>query len=183
MTNPVHGSGSFERKIPPGDTHPRLVCTECGFIHYENPRIVVGSVCVWSDRLLLCRRSIEPRSGYWTIPAGFMELNETAVAGARREAWEEACARIEIDSLLGVYNVPRISQVQLIYRARLLTPDVEAGEETSEVALFEWDEIPWDELAFPSVPWALRHYREVIGQAVFTSFTHPLDDTQPPSHP
>jgi len=168
-TNPF---GSFERKVPPGDTHERLVCTDCGFIHYENPKLVVGSVCVWSGRILLCRRSIEPRSGYWTIPAGFMEAHETTIQGAEREAWEEAQAKIEIDSLLGIYDVPRISQVQLLYRARLLSPDVEAGDETSEVALFEWDDIPWDELAFPSVPWVLKCYDAVRGRKVFAPFAN-----------
>ena len=176
ISHPIDQFGSFQRKIPPGDTHPRLVCADCGFVYYENPKVVVGSVCEWSDRVLLCRRSIEPRAGYWTIPAGYMEARETTVEGARREAWEEAQARIEIDSLLGVYNIPRISQVQLIYRARLVTPDVAAGHETREVRLFGWDEIPWDELAFPSVRWALRHCREVAGQAVYAPFANPPDD-------
>ncbi|UCD25881.1 MAG: NUDIX hydrolase [Gemmatimonadota bacterium] len=164
--------GSFVRKVPPGDTHERLVCNDCGFVYYENPKLVVGSVCEWSGRILLCKRSIEPRSGYWTIPAGFMETGETTIQGAEREAWEEARAKIEIDSLLGIYNIPRISQVQLLYRARLLSPDVEVGEETSELRLFEWDEIPWDDLAFPSVPWVLEHWREVKGKDVFAPFTN-----------
>ncbi|UCG89393.1 MAG: NUDIX hydrolase [Gemmatimonadota bacterium] len=176
MSQSADAFGSFQRKIPPGDTHPRLVCADCGFIYYENPKLVVGSVCEWSDRVLLCRREIEPRFGYWTIPAGYMEARETTIEGAQREAWEEARARIEIDSLLGVYSIPRISQVQLIYRARLLTPDVEAGDETSEVALFAWDAIPWGELAFPSVRWALRHSREVVGQSIYTPFTNPAGD-------
>jgi len=132
---------------------------------------VVGSVCEWSDRLLLCRRSIEPRSGFWTIPAGYLELNETTEAGACREAWEEARARIEIDALLAVYNVPHISQVQIMYRARLLNPEVEAADETSEVRLFSWEEIPWGDLAFPSVEWALQHFRQVRGKSNFTVFT------------
>jgi ADP-ribose pyrophosphatase YjhB (NUDIX family) len=162
---------SFERKIPPGDSEPRLVCADCGFIYYENPKLVVGSVCEWSGRILLCKRSIEPRFGFWTIPAGFMELNETTEAGACREAWEEARARIEIDALLGVYNIPHISQVQLMYRARLKSPDVEAADETSEVGLFEWEEIPWGELAFPSVEWALQHYHQVRGKPSFPPFS------------
>ncbi len=165
-------STSFERKVPPGESQPRLVCTECGFIYYENPKIVVGSVCEWSGRLLLCRRSIEPRSGFWTMPAGFLELNETTEAGARREAWEEARARIEIDALLAVYNIPHISQVQLMYRARLLSPEVEAADETSEVRLVEWEDIPWGELAFPSVEWALKHFSQVRGQSSFAVFTN-----------
>lgn len=163
---------SFERKVPPGESQPRLVCTECGFVYYENPKIVVGSVCEWSGRILLCRRSIEPRSGFWTIPAGFLELNETTEAGARREAWEEARARIEIDAILAVYNIPHISQVQLMYRARLLSPEVEAADETSEVRLMEWENIPWGELAFPSVEWALKHFHQVRGQSSFAVFTN-----------
>src|SRR5690606_5064984 len=104
---------------------------------------------------------IEPRRGYWTIPAGFLEEGESAEAGAAREALEEANARLAIDALLGVYSIPRISQVQLMYRARLLDQDVEARDETAEVRFFSWDEIPWDDLAFPSVGWALRHWKDV----------------------
>jgi ADP-ribose pyrophosphatase YjhB (NUDIX family) len=149
----------FEQRIPEGDSHSRLVCRDCGFIAYENPKIVVGAVCTWDDRVLLCRRAINPRSGFWTLPAGYMELNETTLDGARREAWEEARARIEIDRLLAVYNIPRLSQVQLIYLARLLSAKIEAGPESTEVGLFPWQAIPWNEIAFPSVRWALNHFR------------------------
>ena len=142
---------NFSRRIPDGDNRSRLVCDDCGFISYENPKVVVGSVCTTGDRLLLCRRAIEPRRGYWTLPAGYLEVHETTMAGAVREAWEEACARIEIESLLAVYNVPRISQVQVIYRARLINDDVAAGPESEEVGLFRWEEIPWDDLAFRTV--------------------------------
>ena len=162
----------FVRRVPEGDTHPRLVCGDCGFVNYENPKVVVGSVCTWEDRILLCRRAIEPRRGFWTLPAGYLEVHETTMEGARREAQEEACADIEIQHLLAVYNIPRISQVQVIYRARLLS-DVAAGPESQEVGLFRWDEIPWDDLAFPSVRWALHHYREVRDQAVFSARTNP----------
>ena len=103
----------------------------------------------WEDRILLCRRAIEPRSGFWTLPAGYLELNETTEAGAAREAWEEARAKIEIDTLLAVYNIPRISQIQLIYRARLTTDDVAAGPESEEVGLYAWGDIPWDDLCLP----------------------------------
>lgn len=161
--------GPIHKRIPADDTFERLVCDECGFINYVNPIIVVGSVCTWEDKFLLCKRSIEPRKGFWTIPAGFMEERETSIEGAMREAQEEACAEIEIDSLLGVYNIARISQVQLIYRAKLVTPDIAAGPESLEVGLFTWDEIPWDELAFPSVHWALGHFREVEGQTDFAA--------------
>lgn len=167
--------GPRVREVPDGDNRPRLVCPECTYIKYDNPLVVVGSVVTWEDRFLLCRRAIEPRSGYWTIPAGYLELNEAAETGARREAEEEACADIEIDALLAVYNVTRISQVQLIYRATLRTPDIAAGEESLEVGLFDWDSIPWDDLAFPSVHWALNHHREVAGQTAFVARTNPPD--------
>lgn len=152
--------GPTVRRVPDGDNQERLTCPECGFVAYENPKVVVGAVCRWHDEVLLCRRAIQPQIGKWTLPAGYLELHETAEAGARREVWEEALARIEIDQLLAVYNIPRISQIQLIYHARLLERDFAAGDESLEVALFGWDEIPWDDLAFPSVRWALDHFRD-----------------------
>ena len=154
---------AFVKRIPEGDTRSRLVCDTCGFVRYENPKIVVGSVVAHEGRILLCRRAINPRSGFWTLPAGYLELNETAAEGAAREAYEEATARIEIDRLLAVYSIPRISQVQLIYRAGLLDPDIKPGPESTEVGLFEWEEIPWKEIAFPSARWALGHFRETLG--------------------
>lgn len=172
----MDGDGTnFEQRRPAGDDRERLVCRDCGFINYQNPKIVVGSVVLWEEKLLLCRRAIEPSLGYWTLPAGYMELGETADAGARREAWEEARARIEIDQLLAVYSIPRISQVQLIYRARLLDDAVAAGPESSDVGLFAWADIPWESLAFPSVHWALRHHREVAGQEAFVPFSNPVE--------
>lgn len=167
--------GPRVREVPEGDNRPRLVCPECAYIKYDNPLVVVGAVVTWEDRILLCRRAIEPRHGYWTIPAGYLELNEDAETGAKREAKEEACADIEIDALLGVYNVTRISQVQLIYRATLMSPDIAAGEESLEVGLFDWDDIPWDDIAFPSVNWALHHHREVAGKTAFIARTNPLE--------
>jgi len=155
----------FEQRVPPGDDRPRQVCGDCGFVNYENPKIVVGSVASWQgedgeERILLCRRAINPRRGFWTLPAGFLELGESTEQGARRDAWEEARADLAIGQLLAVYCIERLSQVQLIYRARLVTPRVEAGPESQAVGLFRWPEIPWDSLAFPSVRWALRHHRE-----------------------
>lgn len=158
---------SFSRKVPEGDTRPRLVCDHCGFVDYVNPRIVVGAVCTWEDRILLCRRAIEPRQGFWTLPAGFLEEREGTEAGAAREAREEARAEIEIDALLAVYDVPRISQVHIFFRARLRSPEVRAGEESAEVGLFRWEDIPWDDLAFPSVRWALDAFYEVRGLSAF----------------
>ncbi len=168
---------SFRRCIPEGESLPRLVCTTCGFIQYENPKIVVGAVCSRGSEILLCRRAIEPRKGFWTIPAGYLELNETSEQGARREAWEEAHAHIAIDALLGVYSIVRISQVQLIYRAALVSPEVAPGAESMEVGLFEWESIPWSDLAFPSVRWALHHHREVQEQVKFTTFSNPPGET------
>jgi ADP-ribose pyrophosphatase YjhB (NUDIX family) len=166
-------SPSFSEKVPAGDNRPRQVCDDCGFVQYVNPKLVVGAVCTWEDRILLCRRAIDPRRGYWTMPAGFLEEKESTEDGARREAWEEARARLEIEGLLGLYSVPRISQVHVIYRARLVSPDVSAGEESLEVRLFAWDEIPWDDLAFPSVHWSLQHYRESLGKATFPARSNP----------
>jgi ADP-ribose pyrophosphatase YjhB (NUDIX family) len=168
------GVPNFEHRKPEGDSHNRLVCRDCGFIQYENPKIVVGTVSRWEDMVLLCRRAINPRKGYWTLPAGYLELNETSLEGARREAWEEARAEIEILRLIAVYNIPRLSQVQLIYGARLLSSDVAAGPESIEVALFDWPGIPWDHLAFPSVRWALGHYHEGIDRP-----DHPVQANPP----
>jgi ADP-ribose pyrophosphatase YjhB (NUDIX family) len=163
----------FVRQVPEGDNLERSVCGHCGFVVYDNPKIVTGSVVTSGSRVLLCRRAINPRRGYWTLPAGFMELEETAEQSARREAWEEATARIEIDSLLAVYSIPRISMVQIMFRATLADPEIHPGPESLEVQLFESDEIPWEELAFPSVHWALTHHGQVEGQAVFAPFTNP----------
>jgi ADP-ribose pyrophosphatase YjhB (NUDIX family) len=173
-------SGPTVRTIPEGDDRLRLVCPDCGFINYENPKIVVGSVAVWEQRILLCRRAIEPSLGLWTLPAGYMELNETTSQGAMREAWEEARAKIAIDCLLAVYEIPRISQVQLIYRARLLSPEVAAGPESLEVGLFQWDEIPWDDIAFPTVRWALDEHHARRGEHEFSPATNPVPEPPPP---
>jgi ADP-ribose pyrophosphatase YjhB (NUDIX family) len=161
--------GPIVLAIPDGDNRERMVCPDCGFINYENPKIVVGSVCLWEERILLCRRAINPRRGFWTLPAGYLELHESTPAGAIREAWEEAQAKITIDGLLAIYDIPRISQVQIMYRARLVAPDFAAGPESLEVKLFAWEEIPWDELAFPSVRWALEHYRDCVATGDFTA--------------
>ncbi len=170
---PEKSQGPSMRSVPEGDTRERLVCPDCGFVQYDNPKIVVGTVATWDGKVLLCRRAIPPRKGFWTLPAGYLELNETAMDGARREAFEEARAELAIDALLAVYNIPRISQVQLIWRATLVHPRVEAGPESLEVKLFGWDELPWDELAFPSVRWALGHAREVGDAPVFATRGNP----------
>lgn len=173
--------GPIHREIPDGDEAERLVCRDCGFIHYVNPKVVTGAVATWTDgaeeKVLLCRRAIGPRDGYWTLPAGYLELGESTEDGAKREAREEANAVIEIDRLLAVYNVTRISQVQTIYRARLVRADVSPGVESREVALFGPEALPWDELAFPTVHWALRHYLAVRGRDDFPPFSNPAGET------
>ena len=151
-------------QVPDGDTRERLVCRDCGYVDYENPKIVVGSVVAHGDiahgdRVLLCRRAIEPRRGFWTLPAGYLELGETLEEGAAREAMEEATAAISLDGILGVFSVARIGQVQVIFRGRFTNPDrpqFACGPESLDVALFDWDEIPWTEVAFPTVHWALN---------------------------
>ncbi len=175
--NQLSARPSFVRKVPEGDDRPRRVCSDCGFVDYENPRVVVGAVAAGEDRILLCRRAIDPRRGFWTLPAGFLELHESAAEGARREAWEEARAEIEIDQLLAVYSIPRISQIQLIFRARLVGPEFAAGPETLELDLFPWRDIPWQEIAFPSVHWALGHYEEVRDLTAFAPRANPPGET------
>ena len=165
--------GPVATQIPPGDTRPRQVCDSCGFVHYVNPRMVVGALCLWEEKVLLCRRAIEPRLGFWTLPAGYLELGETTEEAARRESYEEARAEIEIDALLAIYALRHISQVQLIYLARLLNENVAPGPESAEVALFGWDELPRGDIAFPSVHWALDRYAEVRGKPTFQPATNP----------
>jgi ADP-ribose pyrophosphatase YjhB (NUDIX family) len=143
-----------------GDTRERAVCPACDTIHYENPLNVVGTVPHWGDKVLLCKRNIEPRWGKWTLPAGFMELGETTVEGAARETVEEAGAQIEMEGLITVMSVPRVGQVHLFYRARLLSDQFDPGHETIEARLFSQDEIPWEEIAFRTVKETLEHYFE-----------------------
>jgi len=150
----------FIRRVPDGDNRERLVCSYCGHVAYENPKVVVGSVVVAAGAVLMCRRAIDPRRGFWTLPAGYLELGETIEEGARREAWEEARARIALDGILGVFSISRIGQVQVIFRASFEgTPAYAAGEESLDVRLFPPEEIPWSEIAFPSVHWALDAWR------------------------
>lgn len=150
----------FSTRIPAGDTHERQVCDACGWVAYQNPKVVTGAVVATDGQVLLCRRSIEPRRGFWTLPAGYLELNETVEEGAQREAWEEAQARIVLDGILAVYSIARIGQVQVIFRAGFDGPvQFAAGEESLDVQLFAWDDIPWDELAFPTVHWSLNVWR------------------------
>lgn len=166
----------FEKKVPDGDSLERHVCSDCGWIHYVNPKIVVGSVVTYEDKFLLCKRAIDPRKGYWTLPAGYMEEKETTEQGAKREALEEANAAITLTGMLALYNIPHISQVQIMYRAHLEKPEFSAGPESEEVRLFTWDDIPWSELAFPTVYWALHQFREIESRTSFIPFGNATDE-------
>ena len=164
---------AFSDKIPEGDDRLRSVCDHCGYVSYVNPKILVGSVVSYEGRILLCKRAIEPRRGYWTLPAGFLELGETPEDGALREAREEACAALCIERLLCVYSVLEISQVQLIFKATLQKGSFRPGPESLDVRLFSWDEIPWENLAFPTVGWALRHWKEHADHDCELPFSNP----------
>jgi len=159
-----------ELKTPRGDSLPRHVCTDCGMIHYLNPKIVTGCIVTSEQKILLCRRAISPRYGLWTIPAGFMELGETVQDAAARETWEEAYADAVIDELFGVYNIPRVSQVYVIFRAHLKTPEFSPGEESLETELFSEQDIPWDELAFKVVRVALEQYFTAVRESDMRPF-------------
>jgi ADP-ribose pyrophosphatase YjhB (NUDIX family) len=146
------------RRVPPGDTFARYVCDACGEIHYQNPKLVVGAIPEHEGRILLCRRAIEPRYGYWTLPAGFMENDETAAEAALRETLEEAGARITLDGPFSMISVPRVNQVHLFYRARVTELEFRPGEESLEVALVEEAGVPWKDIAFRTVAITLRHW-------------------------
>lgn len=145
-------------KVPPGDSLPRYVCDACNTIHYQNPRMIVGCVPYWEDKVLLCKRAIEPRHGLWTVPAGFMENGETMEAGAIRETLEEANARVELDPLFAIYNIPHVNQVYILFRARLTDLDFHPGVESLETRLYAEADIPWDQIAFATVRNTLNHY-------------------------
>ncbi len=145
-------------RIPEGDQLPRVICDACGTIHYQNPRIVVGCIPEYEGRILLCRRGIEPRRGYWTMPAGFLENGESLEQGAARECQEEALAQVEIGSLLALVSVTGAHQVHVFFRARMASADHGAGAESLETALVAPQDIPWEEIAFPSTQFALERY-------------------------
>lgn len=166
---------SFEASVDK-DQHQRIQCTHCGFIEYRNPKVVVGSVVRKEKKVLLCKRAIDPGKGLWTIPAGYLEVGETAEQGAIREAREEANAKIALHGLLSVYSVHQQSQILLIYRADLVGSDCSAGSESSDVRLFSWENIPWSSIAFPSVKWALRHDNSVQDAIHTFPFSNPVED-------
>ena len=169
----------FARIRPDGEERERLSCLDCGHVFYENPKVVVGALVRQDDRVLLCRRAIEPRRGYWTLPAGYLELGETSAEGAIRETREEAGAEIVLDGILAIYNISRIGQLQIIYRARFADPAdpaAAAGPESLEIGLFDWAGIPWDELAFPTVRWALDAWRQIGDAPLLAPFGNPAED-------
>lgn len=149
-----------EQRIPDGDDRPRYICSSCSLIHYQNPRIVVGCIATHDDKVLLCRRAIEPRHGFWTLPAGFMENGETTLQGAARETWEEARARVSNESFYRMFDLPHISQVYMFYRAELVDGEFGIGPESLESALFDEADIPWHHIAFPVVVETLREFFE-----------------------
>lgn len=149
---------AVELRLPDDDNRPRHICTVCGTIHYQNPKMVIGAIPEWEDKILLCRRAIEPRHGLWTLPGGFMENNETTTEAAIRETLEEANARIAIGALYSMYSLPYINQVHLLFRATLLDLHFSPGPESLEVRLFGEEDIPWDEIAFRPVKYSLEHY-------------------------
>jgi len=169
------GTALVYRVPDDGDTKERGVCPACHTIHYENPLNVVGTIPVWGDQVLLCKRNIEPRFGKWTLPAGFMEINETVHEGAARETVEEAGAQFEMGAFFSLANVPRAGQVHLFYRATLLSDEFEPGSETIEARLFTEDQIPWDEIAFRTVSETLKRY--FADRRLGTFGTHVFDIT------
>lgn len=174
------GAG-VELTIPPGDSMPRHVCSVCGKIHYQNPRIVVGCIPEWEDKILLCRRAIDPRSGLWTLPAGFLENGETIQQGAARETLEEARAEVAIGDLYTLYNLPHVNQVYILFRAKLLKPEFGTGAETLEARLFSENQVPWSELAFATIRGTLTHYYDDRRAGLFRfhlgTITSPPRDT------
>jgi len=166
-----HCGSPVELRVPAGDNRPRHVCKGCGAIHYHNPKIVTGCIAEWQDRILLCRRAIEPRYGLWTLPAGFMENGETTLEGAARETLEEAGARIGRSELYALFNLPHIDQVYMMFRGPLLDLDFAPGEESLDVRLFSLDELPWELLAFPVIEQTLRLYCQDRSKGTFTVHT------------
>ncbi len=173
-----HCGKSVSLKIPEDDNRPRHVCDSCGNIHYQNPKIVAGCIPEWQGKILLCRRAIEPRYGLWTIPAGYMENGETLEQAACRETEEEACARVDLDGLYAVYNIPHVSQVYVIFRGQLADGAFAPGAESLETALFEENQIPWGEIAFPVVDRTLKRFFLDRPEQRFATF---VDTVAPPA--
>lgn len=159
--------GPVSKKIPQDDNRERHVCNDCGFIHYHNPNAVVGTLPYCGDKVLLCKRGIEPRKGLWTLPAGFLELGETLQEGALRETKEETNSTVKIDDIYFMFDIPQIGQFYVLYKASIEENSYSPTTESLEVELFSYDEIPWDELAFPFVPIALEQFYEDLNEGHF----------------
>jgi len=167
---------SVTKKIPAGDNRLRFVCDSCQTIHYHNPKIVAGCIPEWEGQILLCRRGIEPKSGLWTFPAGFMEIGESTEQAAARETFEEAQALVERIALFAVLSLPHIGQAYLVFRGPMVSPEFGVGEESLEVQLFTLSAIPWDEIAFPVVKEALRRYVDDVTRGTFQVHVASLSD-------
>lgn len=167
------------QQVPPQDNRKRYVCMACGEIHYQNPKLIVGSIPEWQDQILLCRRAIEPRYGLWTLPAGFMENGETTTEAAARETLEEANAKVRIGELYSLHNLPYINQVHLLFRASLVDLNFSPGIESLEVQLFKEQDIPWDNLAFRPVKFTLQHY---FADKQRGNFVFRIGDIPPPEY-
>lgn len=174
-------SGVVELRVPSGDTMPRYICASCNIIFYQNPKMIVGCIPEWEDKILLCRRAIEPRRGFWTLPAGFMENTETLAQAAARETLEEANARVEIGELYTVYSLPHISQVYLLFRASLLDLNFKPGFESLDVKLFDEKDIPWEDMAFRVIHDPLKQYFEERNQGKFGFHTGVIDRVHKPA--
>lgn len=162
-----HCAHPVEIQVPAGDNRPRYVCPSCGTIHYQNPKVVAGTVPTYKGKVLLCKRAIEPRLGYWTLPAGFMENEETLEQAAARETWEEAHARVDDLHLYALYSIPHISQIYMLYLSEMEKPEYASGPESLEVELFAPDEIPWDQLSFKIVDVTLKHWVRDLEQGEY----------------
>ena len=165
----------MDLSIPEGDNRPRHVCSNCKTIHYQNPKIVTGTLPVWNDQILLCKRAIEPRYGFWTLPAGFMENGEALEQAANRESTEEANANLENIQLYTMISLPHINQIYIMYLAKLKDLDYSPGEESLEVALFKEEDIPWDSLAFRTIDFTLKRYFEDRQKQHFPVHTHTIE--------
>ncbi len=178
-----HCGKAVDLRVPDGDNMPRYICDHCDTIHYQNPRIVTGCIPVHGDQILLCKRAIEPRYGFWTLPAGFMENDETLEQAALRETREEANANVELQDIYSVFSLPHVNQVYIMYRARLLDLDFAPGIESLEVRLFNEEQIPWDDLAFKTIVHTLKYYFEDKPSGDFRLRSHRVEPTNKKGNP
>ena len=167
-----------EQRVPTGDNMPRFVCQQCDTIHYQNPNIVAGCLPMFGDQILMCKRAIEPRYGLWTLPAGFMENNETLEQAAMRESMEEANANVKLLNLYTVFSLPHVNQVYMLYLAELLDDNFSPGSESLEVKLFDEKDIPWNELAFRTIHYTLKYFFEDRRRGQFELRSHLVEPSE-----